>query len=293
MTKLVFHLGAPSPSFELLTHSLRKNSFLLSEHNALVRRPAQYRSVLDNALMAQSLGQFSNKDRTRLLRKLTMSKPDQRVLLSNGSLLDEPAHIFRDGAFYGRAREATTALRTLLPDTEMEFMLTVQNPVTMVADLLSGMRFQTRETFMNGVPFEAVRWSDVVSEIRKVNSYSDITIWPYEEAPVMWPMILRHVAGLDENTELEGDLDLVAPLIGAFPAMRLKQFLAKQTGLSPAARLEIIESFLARFFDPDVAEQEIDLDGIDPEAVETISQAYEADIERCKAMEGVKVISAF
>ncbi len=293
MTKLVFHLGAPSPSFEQLTFSLRKNGFLLSEHDALVRRPTQYRSVIDNALMAQSLGQFSDEDRVNLLRKLTMSKSGQRVLLSNGSLLDEPAHIFRDGEFYGRAAEATTDLRTLLPDTDMEFMLTVQNPVTMVSDLMSGMRFTTREQFMNGVPFEAVRWSDVVSKIRKVNSYSDITVWAYEETPVMWPAILRHVAQLPSTVELEGDLDLVAPLIGEFPATRLKQYLAKQTSLSTAARLEIIEGFLGRFFDPDVAEQEIDLDGIDPDAVETITAAYEADIERIKSMDGVKVISAF
>jgi hypothetical protein len=293
MTNLVFHLGAPSPSFEQLTFSLRKNSFLLSEYNTMARRPGQYRAAIDNALMAQSLGPFSDDNRAELLRKLTMDKSDQRVLLSNPSLLDEPAQIFRDGLFYGRAEQATTALRTLLPDTDMEFLLTVQNPVTMVSDIMSSMRFTTREQFMNGVPFEAVRWSDVVSRIRRANPYSHITIWAYEEAPVMWPKILRHVGGLDDNVEMEGELDLVAPLIGDFPAKRLKEYLAKQTNLSPSARLEIIEGFLARFFDPDVAEQEIDLDGIGPDAIETISQAYEADIERCKAMEGVTVISAF
>lgn len=293
MTKLVFHLGAPSPSFEQLTFSLRKNSFLLSEHNVMVRRPGQYRTAIDNALMAQSLGQFSAADRADLMRKLTMDTTNNRVLLSNASLLEEPAQIFRGGAFYGRANEAATALRNLLPDVDMEFMLTVQNPVTMVSDLLSTMRFTTRDQFMNGLPFEAVRWSDVISKIRKANVYGEITVWAYEEAPVMWPAILRHVAGLKDSVKMEGDLDLVAPLIGAYPAKRLKEYLAKQHDLTPAARLAIIEGFLARFFDPEVAEQEIDLDDIDPDAVETISQAYEADIERCKSMEGVKVISAF
>ena len=293
MTKLVFHVGAPCPSFEQLTFSLRKNSFLMTEHGAMIRRPSQYRTAIDNALMAQSLGQFTNEDRTDLLRKLTMAKDNNRVLLSHPNLLDEPTNIFRGGHFYGRAGEATKALRALLPDSEMEFMLTLQNPVTMVSDLLSTMRFTSREQFMNGLSFDAVRWSEVISMIRKANSYSDITIWAHEEAPVMWPAILRHVGGLQDDVELEGDLDLVAPLIGDYPAKRLKEFLAKQTNLTPAGRLEIIEGFLGRFFDPDAVEQEIDLDDIDPEAVEAISQAYENDIERCKSMEGVKVISAF
>jgi len=293
MTKLVFHLGAPSPSFEQLTFSLRKNSFLLSEHNAMVRRPGQYRAALENALMAHTLGQFTEDDRTALLRKLTMDKPDQRVLVANPSLLDEPAQIFRNGAFYGRTGEVVTALREMLPGIEMEFMLTVQNPVTMVSDLLSDMRFTTRAQFMNDVPFEAVHWSDVVFEIKKADGYSDITLWAHEEGPIIWPMILRHVAGLDGSCDLEGDLDLVAPLIGDFPTKRLKEYLDKQTALSPAARLEIIEGFLIRFCDPEAAEQEIDLDDIDPETIETISKAYDADIERCKSMRGVNVISAF
>ena len=293
MTKLVFHLGAPCPSFEQLTFSLRKNSFLMSERDAMIRRPSQYRTAIDNALMSQSLGQFTDAHRKDLLRKLTMDKQHNRVLLSHPGLLDEPANIFRDGVFYGRAGAATKALHDLLPDNEIEFMLTLQNPVTMVSDLLSTMRFTSRAKFMNGLPLEAVRWSDVISMIRKANGYSDITIWAHEEAPVIWPMILRHVADIENDLELEGDLDLVAPLIGDYPAKRLKDFLAKQTDLTPAGRMEIIEGFLRRFFDPDAVEQEIDLDDIDPDAVEVISDAYEHDIERCKSMEGVKVISAF
>jgi len=181
----------------------------------------------------------------------------------------------------------------MLPKIEMEFMLTVQNPVTMVSDLLSTLRFTTREQLMNGVPFEDVRWSDVISDIRKANSYSNVTVWAYEEGPAIWPMILRHVAGLDGNYDLEGDLDLIAPLIGELPTKRLKEYLDKQTALSPAARLEIMEGFLQRFCDPEVTEQEVDLNDVDPETIEAISGAYYADLERCKTMEGVRVISAF
>ena len=293
MTKLVFHLGAPSPSFEQLTFSLRKSAFLLGKHKAIVRRPGQYRALLDNALMAHNLGQFTDEDRATLLRKLTMDQPDRRVLVSNGSLLEEPTKIFRDGAFYTRAGQVTRALRAMLPEVEMEFMLTVQNPITLVADLLNGRRLTSRQSFMNGMPFEEVRWSDVILEISKANSHKDVTIWAYEEGPTIWPMILRHVAGLRGSYNLDGDLDLIAPLIGELPTKRLKEFLGKQTDLTPAARLEIMEGFLQHFCDPEVAEQVIDLDGVNRRTVEAVSRAYETDLERCKTIEGVNIISAY
>jgi len=293
MTKLVFHLGAPSPSFEQLTFSLRKSAFLLTKHKAIVRRPGQYRSVLDNALMAHRLGQFTNEDRANLIHKLTMGQPNRRVLVSNGSLLEEPTKMFRDGVFYGRAGQVTRALRDMLPDIEMEFMLTVQNPITMVSDLLSARRITTREKFMNGVPFEEVRWSDVLSQISRSNSHKNVTIWAYEEGPTIWPTILRHVAGLGGSDHLEGDLDLISPLIGELPTKRLKEFLQKQKDITPAARLEIMEGFLQHFCDPEVAEQVIDLDGVNRRTVEAVSRAYETDLERCKTVEGVRVITAY
>lgn len=293
MTKLVFHVGAPSPSFEQLTFSLRKSTFLLTKHRAIVRRPGQYRSVLDNALMAHSLGQFTNEDRDTLIRKLTMGQPNRRVLVSNSSLLEEPTKIFRDGVFYGRAGQVTRALREILPDVDMEFMLTVQNPVTLVSDLLSARRITTRAQFMNGVPFEEVRWSDVVSQISRANSHKNVTVWANEEGPTIWPMILRHVAGLDGNDHLEGDLDLISPLIGELPTKRLKEFLSKQIDLTPAARFEIMEGFMQHFCDPEVAEQVIDLDGVNRRTVEAVSRAYETDLERCKTVEGVTVITAY
>ena len=147
--------------------------------------------------------------------------------------------------------------------------------------------------FMRGMLPNEVRWSDVVSQISRANSHKNVTVWAYEEGPTIWPLILRHVAGLGGTDNLEGDLDLISPLIGELPTKRLKEFLEKQTDLTPAARLEIMEGFLQHFCDPEAAEQVIDLDGVNRRTVETVSRAYEADLERCKTIEGVSIISAY
>ncbi|MCK4712698.1 MAG: hypothetical protein KAT26_07440, partial [Marinosulfonomonas sp.] len=144
--------------------------------------------------------------------------------------------------------------------------------------------------FIAGTDLFSVHWSDVIARIQAANPDCPITVWCNEDTPIIWPTVMREIAGLDPQTRLKGELDIIGGIISQDGIELLVKYLDEHPDLTEIERGRVRETFLEKFFLDDAVEHEIDLPGWTKDTVEELTDNYEDDIERIAHMKDVKFI---
>ncbi|PHQ97906.1 MAG: hypothetical protein COB39_09655 [Marinosulfonomonas sp.] len=288
---IVYHLGAPHTDNELITWSLRKDAALLAENGVMIRRPKEYRPLLSGMIAELKGDQPSIVDQEALLGSIIKNQEVDRLIMSNSKFLGVPSWMFYGGTFYRNAANNTARIRDLFPDNPCEFFLGISNPANFIPAVFTAQTEKKYEQFIDKTELATVRWSDVISSIQKENPECPITVWCNEDTPIIWPTILREIAGLDPQTRLQGELDVIRKIMSQDGIDLLVKYLDERPDLSEIQRRRIRGIFLEKFFLDEAVEEEIDLPGWTEDTVDALTEIYDDDIERIDHLPGVNFIS--
>ena len=122
-----------------------------------------------------------------------------------------------------------------------------------------------------------MRWSAVVESIQKAAPDSSITLWRHEDAPVVWPEVLRALSGIGQDVTMLGDLDQALVAMPDHAGQRLADFINERPELTFKQRRHVMKSFL-----------ETALPATDGSG--NFSSSYEADLTSIRSMSGVTLI---
>lgn len=288
---IAYHLGAPHTDNDRLFRSLRKDPDLLGDNGVLVRRPREYRRLLDEAIEKNAEQDATPQEQELLLSTLTNQQAVARLVLTNSKFLGVPAWIFNKSIFYQNAGLRTNELRNLFPDNPCEFFLALANPATFVPEAFAAQEGKSYQDFISGISLENINWSDVIDRIQQANPDCPITVWCNEDTPIIWSTVLAEVAAVSTSTVFNGDLDIINTIISTEGGARLEQYLGERPKLNEMQRRRVKAVFLEKFVLDDAVEIEIDLADWTEELVEQLTELYEDDIERIAHMPGVNFIS--
>ena len=287
---IVYHLGAPHTDNEQVTWSLRKDSKLLAENGIMLRRPKEYRHLL-SAMIFELEGEMpSIVDQETLLASIVKDQKVDRLIMSNNQFIGMLAWMFHGGTFYQNVGRNTGRIRSLFPDNPCEFFLGIANPASFIPASFNGQAKKNYAEFIAGTDLFSVHWSDVIARIQAANPDCPITVWCNEDTPIIWPTVMREIAGLDPQTRLKGELDIIGGIISQDGIELLVKYLDEHPDLTEIERGRVRETFLEKFFLDDAVEHEIDLPGWTKDTVEELTDNYEDDIERIAHMKDVKFI---
>ena len=115
----------------------------------------------------------------------------------------------------------------------------------------------------------------------------NLTIWCNEDSPLLWPEILRAVAGVGQDQTLDGDFDLLATIMSDEGLDRIKAFFDSHPPHHLAQRRRATAAFLEKYARADEMEVEIDLPGWSEELVEAMTAGYDADCAEIASLPGV------
>lgn len=288
---IAYHLGAPFADNGMVTRSLRKNSKLLSEFGTMIQRPKTYHTLLSDMITKLSGSKATIEDQKSLLDAIVKQKDVDRLILSNPKFLGMPAWMFYRGTLYQNADNNISAIRNLFPDNPCELFLGIVNPASFISTSFKAQKSKTYEEFLDGANITTVNWSNVIMRIQKMCPKCPITVWSNEDTPIIWPTVLREIAGFDSQTRLNGELDVVQEIISPDGFDRLTKYLDEHPELTEIQRRRTRAVFLEKFFINEAVEEEIDLPGWTEETVALISENYEEDIRNIEHMPGVNFIS--
>lgn len=289
--KIVYHLGAPHTDNDQITWSLRKDAQLLADKGVMLRMPKEYRPQLKEMIVKLQGEVPSVAEQEALLTSIVKNKSIDRLLMSDTRFLGVPSWMMYGGEFYKNAAKNTARIRDLFPDNPCEFFLGISNPANLLPAVFNAQSQKSYEKFLDGTDLANIRWSDVISQIQQENPDCPLTVWCNEDTPIIWPTILREMSGLDPQTRLQGELDVIQSIMSPDGFDLLVKYLDERPDLTEVQRRRIRGIFLEKFYLDDAVEEEIDLPGWTDETVDALTSIYDDDVERIERLPGVNFIT--
>lgn len=289
--RIVYHLGAHCTDEERLITCLCKNRDTLGQEGIVVPDPARYRTLLRDTAMTLK-GKAASRDTQALVLDQIMDEPEaDRLILGWDNFLSYPQWVVRD-RLYPAAAERIRAFTQIFPEIEAEFHLAIRNPGSFLPALMVKQRGKTYEEFMGGTNPLSLGWARLVEDIRRLNPDVPLTIWCDEDTPLIWPEVLRAVAGHAPDTVLDGEDDLLKRIMSPDGMARMQAYMAHNPPAGIAQRRRVVSAFLDKFALSDQIEQEVELPGWTEETITAFDAAYRKDIARIASLPGVTLLTA-
>ena len=290
--KFVYHFGAPFSENDQLIWSLRKNSVLLSENGVSAPRPKRFKSLIPTLISGQDGNLPPVEDQESFFSAICSKETIDRVILSNSTFIGSPTWMLADGKFYPNAARNIANIRNLLPGNPCEFFIGLSNPVKCMSAAFGAQTNRSHQQFFNKIELESIRWSDVILAIKEALPDTPISVWCDEDTPILWPTIMRDVSGLNLETPMEGEFDIIRKIMSKEGSDRMEAYLNDRPNLNELQRRRVKAEFLQKFVLSSAVEEEIDLKGWTDATVDALTEIYEDDIERIERMPGINLISA-
>lgn len=288
--RIVYHLGAHFTDDERLLRCLLKNRDLLVQNEIVVPVPNRYRRLLRETT-TKLKGKAATVDEQALILEQIMEEDRaNRLILSWESFLSLPNYVLNE-RLYPAAGERVRAFCQIFPEIEAEFHLAIRNPASFLPQLYERLKPESYRDFLNGADPLNMCWSDVIERIVDANPGVPLTVWCDEDTPLIWPEILRAVAGLPEGTQLDGEADLISGLMSGEGLSRLEAYLQSHPPQSVMQRRKIVSAFLDKFALPERIDQEIEMPSWTADTVAEMTRSYDADVARIAQMDEITFLA--
>ena len=284
--EIVLHVGAHSTDEDNLLKCLYKNKDRLGENGIIVPEPSRYRPAIRETMQALVGDIAPIETQEALIDSIMDEDHAERVILSHESFFCVPGRSIGKGDLYPAASLKAARLRNLFSRENVRFCIALRNPATFIPTMFERAKNPNFETFLDGSDPMALQWSGLVTHLRTTVPDAPITVWCNEDTPLLWPQILKAIAGTDDDFRFDGVNDFFGTIMGRGGLNRLESYLEAHPPQTENQRERIIAAFLDKF-GGDALEQEIDLPGWTEAYVSQLSELYERDVELLDAMPGV------
>ena len=287
---IALHLGVHLTDDTQIRKCLEANRRILGAAGVLVPRPGRYVSLMRDAANEIAQGAQSPDFDESLFQSVKASDTTRRVVLSAPGLLSKLPLAFDGQAFYPGTASRMAAYRTLLTGHDATIFLAIRNPASFVPALLAELEDFERAEILQNLRPEALRWSQLVEDIRSAWPEAPVTLWCDEDTPFIWHRLLRLVSGYDPETEFEDSFAWFDSVMMPGGSKKLAAYLDATPPVDEAHRQQIISAFLDKFCDEAKLDVDVSAAGWDEAQVDVLSELYEDDIELIRQMDGVYIV---
>ncbi len=275
--QIVYHLGAHFTDEGRLVKSLMANQDLLKSEGVAVPDPKAYRYPLRDLVISLNGQSASPSEQSEFLNAVLDDPSAERLVLSWDSFLALPPWVLKS-TIYPAAAERVHAFAQIFPGDEIEFFLALRNPATLLPLLYQRNKPDSYDAFLGGCDPYDLRWSEVIARILDKNPHVQLTVWCDEDTPLIWPEVLRSVAGLPADQPLAGEHDLLSHLLSPEGIKQLEGQLKTNRPSSIAQRREIVAGLLQEFALPDRMTMSFSMPHWDQDMIDDLTEIYEEDV---------------
>lgn len=289
--RISYHLGVHGTDDERLVRGLMKDRGVLEAAGLAVPAPRLYRQILPR--LARSLrGAPAGPDAQQILLDSVLEGDlPHHLIFSHENLLCFPAQAISQQGLYTNLHHRVVAYSNIFPQEDSVFFLALRNPASLIPALVTKINDGGYDALMGDVDPLSLRWAPAIRQVFETVPSAALTVWCDEDTPLLWPEVLRAVAGLGPEDELSADFDVLAQVMTEDGLTRLKAFFESHPPQSIAQRRRATSAFLDKYSRPDELEMSVELPGWTDDLVEQLTAIYDADCAEVAAIEGVNFLS--
>jgi len=276
--QVVYHLGAPCTDADQLILSLLKNRLRLAQAGISVPTPGRYRAVIRDTARALQGRPAGEEVQDALLDAIVDDLEIDRLVLSDPRFICINRLVVQGAQIWPMIERACSQLRALFPDAEVEFFIGMRDPATLIPALFKASRFSDFAEFTDNMQPHAVAWSEMLRRLHLSLPDCRITVWCNEDTPLLWGEILRALAGVGPETQLDGVDDLAANIMEKEGFERMHAWLTQNPPTSEAQRRRVLSAFLERYALDTAIEETLNLPGWSEALMADMSQSYDEDM---------------
>lgn len=288
---IVFHIGAHCTSQDRLVRSLLRNRDVLSKNGVAVPGPGKYRKLITDAIGLLRGAPASREGEDVLLEQILDSDSVDRLILCSDGFICSPLNVLEYGTLYPRIGKSAW-LRNAFPTAKVSFALSIRNMATFLPAIYVQLaqRAPDPHDFLAQTDPRTLAWFDVIEAITDANPGTDILVWCDEDAPFLWPEIMREICDLDPLVPLQGGNDMARQILSVEGNKELALAIETTVPESESERRRILAEILMDYADEAEVIQEIELPGWTDALVDDLSDLYDLDVERIKRLPGVRLL---
>lgn len=287
--QVAFHVGVYATDDDRLLRSLAQNAGLLRRRGVELCANAVNEPILNEALGALKGGTASAEMEEVILDALMEGEATRRLVMSRATLMGLPRRLFSIEGLMPYAGTKMLDLANVLPGCQAEFFMALKNPATLIPQLVTRIGKEYSALMGMSDP-RSKRWAPTLRRAVQELRGRRLVVWCHEDMPLIFPDVLRLLAGVAADTPLQGEDRLLRTLLSEAGQAALRERLTPDLGIE--ARRAATEGLLAEFARPDQLTLDIDLPGWTPELVEEMTEAYRRDVAEIAGLPGVEFITA-
>nr|WP_111298749.1 hypothetical protein [Paracoccus saliphilus] len=288
--QMVFHVGVHGTDGDRLLKTLLNNRGALHKVGTEVVTPNRHRGIFDEALKSLNGGEATPEMEQIMLDAMLDSDDPQRVVMSTPTFMGAPGRVVGQEGLYPQIGMRAAALARLFPSARSEFFVALRNPATLLAEVLPQFSGGGYDDLMQGCHPLQLRWRAAIQRLVRAAQGRRLVLWCHEDVPLIWPEVVRLVAGLPQDVPLSGGLLYMHEVLGDLGIARLRDAMAGQDQMSVTRRREIYGEMIARHALPDTLDQVVDLPGWTQDLVDKVTQNYRADVAEIAVLPGVEFL---
>lgn len=289
--QVVFHMGAPCTDDDRLIRSLLKNRDTLAKQGIAVPTPALYRDVLKDTLRALDGAPAPEELQRNILDSARIPKGTERVVFSDPRMVSINRLVVIGAQIWPMIERVSRSLRNLFPSAQVEFMLGMRDPATLIPALFKTSRFRQFEEFTEDMQPHALAWSEMLARMRVAVPDCPVSAWCNEDTPLIWGEVMRELAGCDPLAPLDGVDDLIEDLMDPAGFRRMQRYLVENPPENEMLRRRVVAAFLDKYALDDALEEDLDTPGWSAEMLDDMTASYEEDMDAVSHIPGVTLIT--
>jgi len=289
--QVVFHMGAPCTDDDRLIQSLLKNREALAKQGIAVPTPALYRDVMKDMMRALDGAPAPEELQRNILEAARIPDGTERIIFSDPRMVSINRLVVIGAQIWPMIDRVSRSLRNLFPTANVEFMLGMRDPATLIPALFKSSRFRQFEEFTEDMQPHALAWSEMLARMRAAVPDCPVSVWCNEDTPLIWGEVMRELAGCDALTPLDGVDDLIEDLMDPAGFRRMQRYLSENPPENEMLRRRVVAAFLDKYALDDALEEDLDTPGWSPEMLDDMTASYEEDIDSLSHIPGVTLIT--
>lgn len=289
--QVIFHTGVHATDEDRLLKCLLGNKEMLSQRGIAVPGPGKYRTLLKEAFNAMETAAPSDDARDVLIDAILDDEVADRMILSNEHFFGSQRFAVSEDTLYPLAEQRLRQLHALFRHDQIELALAIRNPATFLPAVLANAAPRKVREVLDTTNPVALRWSDLLTRIRVAVPDVPVTVWCNEDTPLIWPQVLREIAGLDLSEPMTGGFDILADIMSRPGLRRMRGYLAQHPDTTEVQKRRVIAAFLDKYALDDAVEEELDLPGWTEDLVDQMTELYDEDVRQIQHIPGVQLIA--